>query len=37
VRVLFRRAAIRTPSGRLPRTHDFRQHAVSRIMPSLAR
>jgi integrase len=33
VRVLFRRAAIRTPSGRLPRTHDFRHtFAVSALL-----
>ena len=36
IRALFRQAAIRTTVGRLPRIHDFRQHAGSRIMPGSA-
>jgi integrase len=33
VRALFREAAIRTSTGQLPRPHDFRHSAGSRIMP----
>lgn len=33
IRPLLRAAEIRTETGRVPRLHDFRQHAESRIMP----
>ncbi len=37
IQPLLRRCGIVTSRGRLPRIHDFRQHADSRIMPNLAR
>ena len=37
MRALFRRAGIRTATGHLPRTHDFRHYSGSRIIPSRLR
>ena len=37
VRALFRRARIRTETGHLPRTHDFRHYSGTRIIPSRLR
>ena len=37
LRALFRRAGVRTATGRLPRTHDFRHYSGIRIIPSRLR